>query len=57
MASDLERFSLPLAPQASRRLILACVLFASVAWLLPKSLGMAGRSILAWDASALALLA
>lgn len=56
MPSDLDRFSLPLNPQASRRLILACGVFALVAWLLPRSLGMAGRSILAWDVAALALL-
>jgi len=57
VASDIDRFSLPINPQASRRLMAACVLFGVVAWLLPKTLGPAGRGILAWDVSALSLLA
>ena len=57
MASDFDRFSLPLAPQASRRLLLACLLFGLVAWALPAKLGAAGRGMLAWDVAAFALLA
>ncbi len=54
--SDIDRFSLPIAPQASRRLLVACLLFGVVDWLLPQRLGAAGRGILAWDVSALSVL-
>jgi uncharacterized membrane protein len=56
MASDLDRYALPLSPGASRRLLLAGLVFALLAWLLPRALGTAGRAILAWDGSALLLL-
>ena len=56
VSSDIDRFSLPLAPQASRRLLVAAVVFGVVDWLLPQKLGPAARGILAWDGAALSLL-
>ena len=57
MASDLDRYALPLSPHASRRLLLAVGLAVVLAFALPSWLGAAGRTILAWDAAALLLLA
>jgi uncharacterized membrane protein len=56
MASDLDRYALPMSPHASRRLLLAVGLAVLLAWGLPGWLGAAGRTILSWDAAALLLL-